>query len=357
MRNNLTYIQVILVFLTLVTLISCEEERFEAFDLKNADFTTLIDEPQTITYFFDDGKRVGDALSLPVLSIKSDAKTYTQEQLLKLRMNSLYFGLPDSLVPFSYLFSTNYSIPLQKNVSLEIYYNYPYDNDANNNSIERDFLLSNIEKLKLYRLTRDTEAENYSNPPKTISDVQFSLDKNNNSFVFDTDNLKDEYLIAYPNTERSDSLSIILEGAETTAEHNLTTSGFVEMTYGDTQSGGYMLRNELRYRLLTREGSNLVLNSNKSHKIYNLEMVVRNPSLGLVNIQDIGLSFQLEALPVREGYAAVTSLIPVSQTNIEILELGDIGESVRLRMYGKIFVQSEQKLANIDFSIKFIRLR
>lgn len=346
----------ILLLILLAVFASCKKDDVEPIGFYQVDYYTHPNEDQTFLYYYDDGQLVAGGLDEYMVSVNTVAGTFEDEKLLLLKFKEEIANFPDTLIPYTYFVGLNYQQEINHPLSFGLNLDYPFNNPAHSDYLENEFFLENIESMKLVKLAFEGLADVYNDPDFTIEELPFSYDGEMNDVTFETEDLNALYVLCWSEDQWSDTLSFDITGSDANSQ-NLIQQGYRYTPIdaeGATFRNGNLVLNYTSESLLTEVSTN-----DQGWKINELRIKIANPSVGIVDHNDLQLSLLLS---IDDGSGSSNSktysyLEVFSTTSIEIVSLPGINGYGEINISGSMRLQMTQGILGSDINIKFKRQR
>lgn len=349
--NYLRYIS--LIILLIAVTVSCQKDEIEPVGFYEANYYTSPDSAQSFFYYFDDGELVANGLDEYVVSVQSEAGTFTQEQLLLLKMRSSFEELPDSIIPWTYFLGLNYNDTILKQVKMDFNVDYPFNNYAHQDFYNELFFSSNIDKMKLVKIKYTDPAGLYYNPNYEISNVAFTFIPEESKISFITQETDALYALCWIEQPFNDTLSLQINSGSNTNTNQTIQKGF----RNENLQEGAVIKNDILYLDYTPSSYlNETNTDSDGWRFEEIHLLITNPSERIVDHQDI----QLDLIITRDESATLkenTRLKLTSNTIVEIIKWPEVGDYGVINFDGFMERESTQTTINIDFNINFKRLR
>ena len=347
----LYYISLILILLN--SIISCQKEDIIPVGFFEANYYTSPDSAQSFYYYFDDGEFVANGLDEYVAAVHSEAGTFTQDQLLLLKMRSNFEELPDSIIPWTYFLGLNYDETILKEVKVDFNVEYPFNNYSHQDFYDELFFSSNIDKMTLIKVKYTDPAGLYYNPDYEISEVPFTYVSEESKITFTTQETDALYALCWIEQPFEDTLLLQVNSGSNTNTNETIQKGF----RNESLQEGAILKNNILYIDYTPLSLLEASNTNADGwRFEELHLLITDPSERIVDHQDI----QLNLITTRDESATLKENSRLKLTNntiVEIIKWPEVGEYGIINFDGFMERESSQATINVDFNIKFKRLR
>lgn len=347
----LSYISLIVILVSAIA--SCQKEDIEPVGFFEANYYTSFDSAQTFYYYFDDGEFVANGLDEYVAAVHSEAGTFSQEQLLLLKMRSNFEELPDSIIPWTYFLGLNYGDSIQKEVTMDFNVNYPFNNYAHRDFYNELFYSSNIDKMKIVKVKYTDPVGLYYNPDYNFEFIPFTYLPEESKVTFVTQETDALYALCWIEQAFEDTLLLQLNSGSNNNTHQIIQKGF----RSENLQEGTVTNNNILYIDYTPLSFEAQTSTNPDGwRFEELHLVIKNPSEKLIDHEDI----QLNLIITRDVSATLkenTRLKLTSNTVVEIINWPEIGGYGEIVFDGYMEREISQTIINTDFIIKFKRLR
>lgn len=350
--KKMVYISYLLIMV--LQLISCQKEDIEPVGFFEANYYTAPDSAQSFYYYFDDGEFVAGGLDEYMVTFHSEAGTFNAEQLLLLKLRSRFEELPDSIVPWTYFMGLNYSDSINKEVTVDFNVQYPYNNFAHSSFSNERFFSENINQMRLLKVKYTDPPGLYYNPEYEISFVSHDYDDLNQRISFKTDEADALYALCWVEKPFQDTINFQVNSGGGINDQTVVQYGF----RNESQLEGAVFEAPFLTIDYTPKSSWSETNTDEDGwRFEELHMTIQNPQEGIIDAANIQMELIISIKTSATGKSA-TRLLLTNNSNLEIItwpsEPGGFGE---LNISGFMEKEYDQTMTNVDFNLKFRRLR
>ena len=345
--------QIVFLLFVLGIVAACKKDDLEPVGIFESNYYTATDEAQDFYFYYDDGEFVAGGLDEHMVSIHSEAGTFTSEELLLLKYTPNIGELPDSLVPFTYFTGISYQGDLSLPIEYRINYLYPYNNGAHQDNEEYQFFLNNLDKMVLVELEFEAGAEIYYDPNFDLSFSPFTIDQNTNDIVFNTANASSLFGLCWPEESWRDSIYFDIQAGATNTQ-TAVYSG-TRTTSLNAEGATYVSNDVLYLKYSTKsftEGTDI---DPDGWRIREINIAIQNPAVGTIDPNQI--SFDVLIGKKDGDYYDYTHLLLHANTSIEILNWPDYREYGSLLIDGFLTLQTTLNPTPVTLEINFKRQR
>lgn len=332
---------------------SCEKQEIEPVGFFEANYYTDPSSDQTFSYYFDDGEFVAGGLDEYIAAVNSSAGTFNQEQLLLLKMRTVFDDLPDSIVPWTYFMGLNYSDTLLKTITVEFNTAYPYNNFAHSTFNNELFYSQNIQDMKLIKVKYTDPAGLYYDPSYEFTIDGLSFNAGEDKVSFETQTTDEIYALCYVAKPFQDSLFFSLNSGGGENDQVSVHEGFRKVNLLE----GAVFESNL-FQLDYTPASNSYLNNSDDTgwQLKEIHLKTINIQEGIISNDAIQLEMLIEQ-KLSEVNSDITRLKLTSNTTVDLVSWPDVGEYGTIVFDGFMEKEATQNIVNVDLAIKFKRLR